>query len=240
MTHLKDNLLARIKDGQLAMKPGWHFALKSVFYVSGLLLTLLIGIYLLSFVLFVLRETGLWWTPEFGMMGILFFVTMSPWLLITITGVFLATVYLLVRHFGHNYRHRATYTLMAVVLLLILGASIIDYLAVHDKVRQFSNERNIPGISPLYRHSPDRRPKDITPGQVIASTEQSLRIKNREGEYTVSITEAKRPVGFIPKPGDHVLVFGSYTGTSTITAKGIRPLPPPLERHLDTERPRGN
>ncbi len=236
MTHLKDNLLASIKTGQIDMKPKWHFVLKSLFYVSGLLLSVLLGMYFLSFILFVLRESGLWWTPGFGFAGLVFFVTMSPWLLIAITLVFLVTVYLLARHFGHNYRHRAAYTLIGVVLLVIGGASLIDYLAVHDRVRDMTDGRHIPGVSPLYRQSRDHHPRDITPGQIIAITDKALRITNREGDYTVIFDEAKRPAAYSPSIGEHVMVFGPLIGTSTIKAKGIRPLPPPMERQLDRSR----
>ncbi|MFM2339517.1 MAG: hypothetical protein RLZZ360_153 [Candidatus Parcubacteria bacterium] len=233
MTDLKDNLLASIKTGKIDMKPKWHFLLASLFFTSGLLVTLLIGIYLLSFVLFILRESGLWWTPGFGFDGFWFFVTMSPWLLILITVVFLATVYLLARHFGHNYRHRAVYTLLGVVLLVLFGASVIDYWAIHDRVRDAADNRHIPGVSPLYRQQRDQRPRDITPGMVHALGDTTITIINPEGEYLVFLSDAKRPAGYMPQLGDHIMVFGPRIGTSTINAKGIRPLPPPMERQLE-------
>ncbi len=235
MTHLKDNLLVSIKTGKIGMKPKWHFMLKGLFYLSGLLLSILVGMYFLSFILFILRESGLWWTPGFGFAGLVFFVTMSPWLLIVITLVFLATVYLLARHFGHNYRHHATYTLIAVVLLVTLGASIIDYLAVHDRVRDLTDRRQIPGLSPLYRESKKHHQPDITAGQITAIGDNELRISNHEGEYSVLLQEAKHPAAYIPSVGEHIMIFGPLIGTSTIKAKGIRPLPPPMERQL--ERP---
>jgi hypothetical protein len=233
MTHLKDNLLASIKAGQIDMKPKWHFVLKSLFYVSGLLLSVLLGMYFLSFILFMLRESGLWWIPGFGFAGLVFFVTMSPWLLIAITLIFLVTVYLLARHFGHNYRHRATYTLIGVVLLVIGGASLIDYLAVHDRVRELTDRRHIPGLSPLYRESKDHHPSDITPGRITAMTDNVLWITNHEGEYTVLLADTKRPTAYSPRIGEHIMIFGPLVGTSTIKAKGIRPLPPPMERQLE-------
>ncbi len=233
MTHLKDNLLASIKAGKIDMKPKWHFVLKSLFYVSGLLLSVLLGMYFFSFILFMLRESGLWWTPGFGFAGLVFFVIMSPWLLIAITLVFLVTVYLLARHFGHNYRHRATYTLIGVVLLVIGGASLIEYLAVHNRIRELTDSRHIPGLSPLYRESKYKHPSGITPGRITAMTDNILQISNREGTYIVLLEDAKRPVTYTPTIGEHIMVFGTLIGTSTIKAKGIRPLPPPMERQLE-------
>lgn len=233
MTPLKDNLLAYIKSGQLDMKPQWHFVVRSVSYMSGLLLMGLLGLYLLSLVLFVLRESGLWWTPGFGLRGILFFVTTSPWLLIAVTLLFLGTLYILIRHFGHNYRHHAVYSLIGLVLFAILGTSLMHYFAIHEGMRDWSTNHRIPGLAPLYQQDADDGPYDITPGRVTSMIPAGFIIDNRTGTYQVHINpDTTLPPRGLPVVGDRVLVFGSHTGSSTIDALGVRPLPPPMDKRL--------
>jgi hypothetical protein len=232
MTHLKDTILAHINNGNIAMKPRWYFALRSIFLISGISIAILLSVYLLSFVLFLLRETGLWWAPQFGFRGLIFFVTMSPWLLISVTGLFLTSVYLLVRHYGHNYRHYTLYTLLGVVLAAVGGASVLNYFAIHDTVREYATRGETFGLSPLYREIDRNHPRDITPGRITNLKDTELIIVNPTGEYRVDISNITLPPHITLKIGDHVLVLGSYTGTTSIAARGIRPLPAPLERQL--------
>ncbi len=239
MTELKDNLLAHIQTGKINMKPKWHFMVRSISLGSGLLLTGLLSLYFMSLVFFVLRESGIWWTSGFGIQGLLFFITTSPWLLITITLIFLSTVYILIRHFGHNYRHHAIYSLIALVLLAILGTSLMHYFAIHDSVRTWSKDNQLGLMSSYYQDDSLSRTRDITPGKIIEIAKNNLVIKNREGTYTIFHNDKTRWYKDLkPTIGTHVMIFGHPTSSSTIEAKGIRPLPPPLEKHLKERPPR--
>ncbi len=236
MTKLKDTILAHIQNGTLTMKPKWQTVLIGLLYLCGIVLVTLVSIYLLSFVLFTLRETGLWWMPGFGGMGLVFFITHSPWLLISVTLLFLLILYVLVRHYGHNYRQRTIYVLIGTVLIAILGGAILDYLAVHDHMRRMVDQERLPGLAPLYRHPSENRPRDITPGRIMIISEEAITIENPDGRYLVDISTARIPQRYTPHIGDQVMVFGPVTSSSTISARGLRPLPPPLERQLEKHR----
>lgn len=235
MTNLKNNIIEKIKAGQVAMKPRWHFVLQTAIWVAALLLVSMIAIYLLSFVFFVLHQSGLWLTPGFGWAGLMFFVVSSPWLLILLVGFFLLLLYLLVTHFSFSYRKPLVYSLLGTVLFVIGVSSFIQYTMMHERMQGFSERHQLPGLAPLYRGIEDRRPEGMMVGVITRMTENGFEIDTQRGEsVSVIITnKTKQPKNKEYTEGEQVMVVGKKIGNE-VTAVGIRlydnskPFPPSL------------
>lgn len=238
MTHLKDTLLKKIAAGEVAMRPRWHFVLTTGLLMTGTLIGTLVTIYLLSFILFILRETGILYAPLFGGRGIVFFVVTSPWLLIGTLEVFLIILSLLVRHYAFSYRQPALFTLIGTVIFVLVTAGAIHYSMIHDKVRTFANEHRVPGLVSLYRDGVGPQPEHMTPGTVSQLTADTFTLTTPHGDvFTVSTTPNTRLPRHPLTTGDSVMVFGvKDTPTNHITADGVRPFtpgkfpPPPRDR----------
>jgi len=63
---IKADVLKAIKDGQVKMRPKWQFITKAALLIVGVVLVALTILYLVSFIVFVLRQTGLLFVPGFG------------------------------------------------------------------------------------------------------------------------------------------------------------------------------
>jgi hypothetical protein len=232
MTKLKDTLIEKIEAGAVAMRPRWHFILETSLFTVGVILTALIAMYLLSFIFFTLAKTGLWLAPGFGFGGLMFFVISSPWVLIITTGIFLALLALLVKHYAFSYRQPLVFSLLGVVGFVLIVSGLLHQFSFHERMERINERHNLPGLAPLYRDTNDTRPREITPGEIVAITETGFTLMTPEAEtFTVLVSSRTRGIDHLPLTvGAKVLIFGERS-TSTIEAKGIKPLPhdlPPL------------
>lgn len=222
MNTFKDNIIQKIKEDEVRMKPRWHFILRSLLFVVGLIIVALVATYLLSFVFFILHRTGLWFTPGFGMHGLMFFVVSSPWLLITMVVLFSILLYVLVQHYAFSYRKPLVYSMVGVVLFVIAVASLIGQTTMHERVRVFLEERPVPGFAPLYRVG-NERPHGLFVGTITQVRDDGFMLTTDTGEtIMVHVSErTKRPPHATYEAGGHVLIFGERSD-GTVSALGIR------------------
>ncbi|MBU4141685.1 hypothetical protein KKE99_02325, partial [Patescibacteria group bacterium] len=85
---IKESILSVIKSGQVKMRPRWHFVLKTALAAFGVIILVLTVLYLASFIIFVLRQTGVLFVPAFGLQGWFAFFTNLPIFLIGLLIVF--------------------------------------------------------------------------------------------------------------------------------------------------------
>ena len=76
------NTLEKITSGEIKMRPKTYFVLKAILIVLGIVFAVCFSLYIISFILFSLRSTGVLYLPGFGFPGIKAFFVMLPWILI--------------------------------------------------------------------------------------------------------------------------------------------------------------
>src|SRR3989344_3614541 len=113
---IKEEVIARIKRGETIMRPRWHFVLRAMLYALGVLIAALALVYLASFIMFVLRETGLLFVPSFGFRGVGVFLFSLPWFLILLSLVFVFVLEVLVRRYAFAYRKPLLYSVFGIVI----------------------------------------------------------------------------------------------------------------------------
>lgn len=223
MNELQKKLVEKIKNGEVAMVPRWHFVLKGVLWFAAVLLTLLVAVYLLSFILFGLHSTGVLFAPLFGMRGLMIFIVSSPWLLIGVLFLFLGVLYVLVSRYSFSYKKPLVYSMIGVVLMVVAVGSLIEQTKMHDRIGAFASERGVPGLAPLYRQFDDRAPKNVTLGTVAAVAENEFTLETRNGEavfvHVYPHTKLHRDQQV--RVGDVVMVFGKREG-DVVDAVGVR------------------
>src|SRR5205823_1531144 len=92
------NILDKIKEGKIKMKPRAYFIARTVFFALGVIILLLFLIYLASFIVFSLRVSGLVFLPGFGFSGVRILFGSLPWLLIFLA----AALIVLLEFFGQQ------------------------------------------------------------------------------------------------------------------------------------------
>lgn len=222
----KLDILKKIKSGDVAMKPRWHFALRSSMLLLGVVFVSLLVVYLISFIMFFLRQSGIGFAPLYGFRGITIFVMNSPWLLIASAGALLLVVQQLVREYSFSFKRPLLYSMIGIVLAVLLGSYVIGQTQFHPQMQGVTAERNVPIFGSLYRGIYNQRPGNITFGVVTSVTESGFIMMVEDESVAVQVTEDTRLRGGNRKyaVGTEVLVFGDREN-DIITALGVRPAP---------------
>ncbi len=220
---IKDIVLSKIESGKAKMKPRWHFILKASLMVLGAIILALALLYLSSFIVFVLRQTGVLFAPAFGLRGIGAFLFSIPWLLVITTLVFLVLLAVLVRQYSFTYRKPLVYSLLGLVILVIIGTFIIPRFGVHQFIYRQAREANLPFAGPFYRDYGMREFADIHAGVVKELTDDGFILIGRDdNELKIIVSEETRfPRGIDFAEGNEVVVLGEEEN-GVIEAFGIR------------------
>lgn len=221
---IRDEVLEAIKAGRVAMRPRWQFALRLGLVVVGVVLALTVVWYLASLAIFVLRDTGAWFGPEFGRRG--WYVTLRalPWVVILFALVFVVILEILVRRFAFSYRQPLLYSLGGVVLIVFMGSIIVARTSLHGRLLNYAEQNRLPLAGPMYRKFHRHVPYHIYPGTIVSTTSEGFMIVTRRGDsFEVFVTTSTRFPNHVRfMLGDEVAVFGDRVRT-TINAFGIQP-----------------
>lgn len=220
---LREVVLEKIKRGEVTMRPKWQFMLKGALVVLGVMLLTLTLLYLVSFVFFALRQTGVWFAPSFGWRGMRAFFIGIPWLLVLLSLVFITVLEILVKRYAFAYRKPLLYSVLGIVLLVFIGGFVVAKTTFHRGMYRRMEGRGLPIAGPLYRAYGVPHFKQIHPGVISSTTDQGFILANQRGEsITIIVTPATRlPLGFDFIEGDQVVVFG-LRDDDYVQALGVR------------------
>lgn len=220
-------IMDMIKERAVIMRPKWHFVLRGVLFIVGLAILFVTLLYIVSFTLFSLRESGVLFAPEFGFRGWYIFLISLPWLLIALAISFIIILELLVRHYAFAYRQPLMYSLFGILVVVFVGGVIVNRTELHPQLLRFVDERQVPLAREWYQGYGHRRLKQVHTGQVTDVQETGCGMKDIRGEdLSVRITPKTRmPYGTQLIIGDHIVVVGERID-DTIQAFGIRKVVP--------------
>lgn len=222
-TTLKEKLTAAAKRGELIMRPRWHFALKAALVAVGALLAAFALLSVVSFLVFWLRQTGVWFAPGFGARGWFGLMRNLPWIMVLLAAIFMVILEVLVRRFSFTYRRPLVYSVLGVVLLGVVGGALAA--PIHRGVFLASRLEPPPVIGPLYRDLRGARLSDVRRGIVLERQPGFLVIEESSGATTTIIVTRKTrlPFGADFDAGDTVVVMGDVRAGG-FEAFGIREL----------------
>lgn len=228
--NLKEQVLAKIKSGQIKVKPKFHFVLRALLLISGLVAAGLLLLYLISFVFFIMRANGLWQVPAFGLRGWGLLFSSLPWLLLLVIGFFVIVMEILVKHFSFAYRRPVLYSVVAIVVFLGLTGFMIAQTSLHQNLwEQAEAETGLPLAGPLYGMLRTSDPADFHRGTVLSTTTMGFAMLNLSEEIlSIEIDSATRkPYELDIRPGDMVMVIGERQDNE-VRAFGVREFAKPL------------
>lgn len=207
---IQDHVMEKINQGRVAMRPRWQFVLKSVLAVSASILLLLALLYVASFAVFVMRQNGAWFAPQFGWRGVAVLLTHLPWVLVGIGFVVIVALELLVKHYSFAYRRPLLYSVLGIVFIAACGGLAVAQTSLHRTFFTRAHEGRLPIAGPWYRGFGTERFRDVHPGRIESVTEDGVTIRTRLNELlSVEVTsETRLPFGFNFEAGDMVVVVG--------------------------------
>jgi len=220
---IRERVLEEIEGGKAVMRPRWHFVLKTALVVVGAVVLSLAILYVASFVMFVLRQTGAWFAPSFGFPGVGVLLRSVPWVLVLAVALFGMLLEILAKKYSCAYRTPLLYSAGGVLLLVLVGGFLIPYIGVHPSLMHFVMDHDVPIMRPLYEEYGRKGPGEIHPGTITGIREGIFEIEDRFGEpVTVFVASSTRfPLGEILKEGDRIVILGERNEEG-IRAFGVR------------------
>jgi len=176
-------------------------------------------LYLTSFIVFVLRQSGVWLAPGFGLNGWLVFLSGLPWGLLLLSLVFVLILAALLNRYELVYRHPLFYAILLLAIINTIASFWVAATSFHERVFEYSAE-NLPLVGNFYQFETEE-PASIHRGVIIAAAPDAFIIADARG-ITSTVTAA-REAGFSNNfaVGDTVVVFGEREPDGEIEAFGI-------------------
>lgn len=223
---IKDSILNKIKGGEIKMRPRCYFILKAVLVFGVACVLTLSVLYLLSFIIFFLQQTGIIFTPIFGWRGTGAFFASLPWSLISIALALILLIEVLLSRYTFAYRQPLLLSLSVLIFLVVIGSVGVSKTSFHDEVFRYANRGYLSVAGDFYRgYIDEQRFLKIHPGLVATSTNDGFWLKTRRGEVIRIIISPKTrfPWGTDFDFGDRVVVFGDRDN-GVVEALGINRL----------------
>ncbi len=213
-----------IQSGRVRIKPRWHFVLHAALGAVGVAILLLAILYLASFIIFVLRATGVWFVPMFGWHGWYEFFRSAPWILIVLCIVFIVVLETVVRTYAFAYRAPLLYSAIAVILIVIAGGVLIAATPLHRGLFHHAEHNRLPFAGGMYRGFGLQRMSNVHVGTITQIIPSGFVIENRRGEtlrVALDPSEIRRSLAETFVLGNTIVVFGPRSG-AVVRALGVR------------------
>ena len=233
---IKEGVLKAIEQGQVKMRPRWQFITKTALLVLGVVIAALTTLFLVSFIVFILRQTGILFVPGFGPQGFGIFFLSLPWLLILLASIFMLLLEILIRRYSFAYGRPFLYSALAVIFLGIIGGLIVAQTPLHEKFFDEAENGALPFAGPMYEHF-GRLPSNVTVGVITKVNTNGFQVRCADPDDVFSVVvgpQTQMPPAGSLNLGDVILILGPRQG-DIIVAQGIQKpgsLPLPRQRSI--------
>jgi hypothetical protein len=220
---LREKIFQKIESGQIKMRPKFHFILKTLLVACGIFLATLLILFLVSFIGFHLRASGIWYFPTFGWRGFAVYVGLLPWFLIILSIILILLLEVLTKHFSFVWRRPIFYSLLVIILIAVIGGFLIERTSFHPNLFLRARQGNLPLMGPIYREFGMPNFRNVYRGVVEEVTEDGFRIRTFDDQLLTVILaqEAHLPFKEEIEQKDTVVVMGERRD-DTVRAFDVR------------------
>ncbi|MFH1451163.1 MAG: hypothetical protein ABIF89_00965 [bacterium] len=217
------NIVEKIRQRKITAKPRVYFVLKKLLEALTLVLFFTVAIFLVSFILFILRATGVLFLPGFGLRGLLFFLATFPWPLAFAVIFFLLVLEEYAKRYSLVWSKPIIYSFAAITLIVLLFGFFVFKTPAHAQFSAYALEKKLPLAASFYSHYGENVPPELMLGKVVQEADGSIEIESKNDLETIIVTPEKiNPIfGRGLKKGDFIMIFGEKKPEG-INAFGIR------------------
>ena len=223
MNTLKQAVMKTIEAGSVSMHSRMHFIIRGMLSVAGLIFLLGVSLFLVSFIVFLLRANGLLSIAHFGIEGAGPLLFSLPWVVLLGAVLVFVMLELLASHFSFVYKRPLIYSILGGGVVVVFGGVLIAHSTIHEQMFRFNEMRPLPGINYIYRQALFT-PEGVFVGVISTSSNSFIDIDTRNGSSTrINILERTRRPSTAFMAGDAVVVM-TKKENGVISAIGIRPI----------------
>lgn len=222
--NIQNNVLEKIRSGQIQIKPKAYFVARLSATIFITIVILVLSAFILSFILFSVRESGQQFLLGFGSMGIYTFLSLFPWTLLLIDTVMIFVLERLLKGFKFGYRISAlSIFIWAFIASTVLGM-FVSLTPIHNMLLEYAEQDELPFIGDTYQSIHDSHSdQGVFKGTVVSVDGDNVTIINDEiydeddGVHTIELPKDHGVVNL----DDTIYVLGSVNG-EVIEAHGFQ------------------
>ena len=220
---LTNKVIDKIQCDQIKIRPKIYFVLRITLVALTTLFVVLFILYLVSFIIFNLRASGVWFLPGFGFPALGVFFISLPWFLILIALILIIVLELLVKHFRFAYRRPILYSILGIIIFTLLGSFAISKTHLHSDLFWKAREGKLSVVGGFYRGFGASKLSNVHCGMVSDTIDNGFYLETVKGEIlTVIVTSTTRfPPKIVIKKDDKIIVMGKRDN-GMVKAFGIR------------------
>ena len=189
--NIEKEVSKKIKSGDIKMKSRAYFILRTVLLAAAIVILFLFIIYLISFIIFSLHASGVWFLPNFGFHSIGILFSSLPWLLIVLSIVLILALEIFAERLAFVYHRPVMYSLIFIIVAVILASVLVGMTSFHSGLFENSRDHNLPIIGQFYRGLGSPRIHNVHNGVVTELTDNGFNIETPNGETFNVILNSK-------------------------------------------------
>ena len=147
---IKTKVLEKIHSGNLHKRPKAYFIAQVTLIVLLSVIALVLSVFVLSFIIFSMHESGVQFLLGFGQRGILAFLALFPWGILILDLLLFVIIDWLFRYFEFGYRVPVLRVFFGTLVLAVIGSVIIDITPLHSMLLEKADHGGLPVIGQWY------------------------------------------------------------------------------------------
>ncbi len=211
--NLEDQVMGKIKCGQVKLRSRYIFLAEKLGIGSVLVFTVLLAVLLFSLALFYLQATDNLWYLSFGSRGIYAFLESFPYFLVVCLVLVILLSGWILKKSGVFYQKPFTYSIIGLLCLIFFVGTALAFTGLSEKIENetFSNGDAAIFFRPFIGHGIKQRQKG-TAGKIIEVGDGYIQIQTPACQKKVYLNRLVRPLETDLKPGMFVVAVGGHDG----------------------------
>lgn len=222
--NIKNSILEKIKNKNIKKIPKIFFNLKGFLFALAIIIFFSLLLFLVSFIFFTLKVSGLWYLPIFGWKGVGLLIKNFPWILILLIFIFIIIIEILIRRYRVSYRRPVLYSVLFLILILTIMSFLVWKTSLQESIYQNSKDNRF--VQDFYKTYLNPAPDQFHPGTVVEVNSEGFIIEQRDkSRINVKILKnTKIRPGFKIYKGGRLLIIGKIKN-GVIEAESIENAP---------------
>ena len=150
-SNIKAKVLEKIHKGNIRKRPKAYFIAQITLIVILSMFAIILSVFVLSFVIFSMHESGVQFLLGFGQRGILAFFALFPWGILILDLLLFVVIDWLFRYFEFGYRIPVLRVFFGTIALAVIGSVIIDVTPLHSILLEKADHGRLPVIGQWYK-----------------------------------------------------------------------------------------
>ncbi|MDD4761411.1 MAG: hypothetical protein PHZ25_00055 [Candidatus Pacebacteria bacterium] len=214
---IADEIIEKIKKGEVKMLPKSYFLMKSVLYAVVSIFAVIFATFFIALVFYVLKINGFLNLSQFGLKGLRDFILSLPVLLLAVAILFIVVAIMFLSEYPATYRRPLIYSVGSLLVIFSLGLlCITKAVSFRRMVYNEIESGEVPVISDFYDYIKETNPRNVLKGRVENVYSSSFLMDVGDGENVRVVYGPQTSFYFeeLIRSGDYVIVHGRRNGNS--------------------------